>query len=234
MGEPQPGDFPDGIYIKGARGFLKANQVGNAGDYLLLDKTVDPINWSVVGAGTIGNGLSVRGTIAQLQEVVSSANQAANIVPAAIFGIGSWFYGLAVDDIPDSAYCVLSRLGAVFGFSTLKKVPVSALAVAANVLTVSTTGAHNFKAGDKVTLSGNTPAALNGEVTIAGITDEDTFTAAKVLVNTAGVTFGTADKTVDASDAHVQFIKKSGATVNQGAKDGDVCVFSAIAGGNSQ
>ena len=234
MGTPLPGDFPDAINLKSDQVLLKANQEGNAGDYVIADYTQDPVDWGVVGVGTVGNGLSVRGAIYQLQQYVSSLNQAANIVPAGVFGIGSWLYGYAVDDIKPLQYCVLYRLGAVFGFSPYKKIAASAADVTGNVLTVSTTLAHNLHAGDKVTLSGMTPAGLDGEVTIATITDSDTFTAAKTLANTAGTEFGTVDKVVDARDSHVQLVKKVGATYSQGAKSGDVCEFSMVLGGNAQ
>ena len=235
MGEPQPGDFPDPINVKGDQVLLKANQQGNAGDYVIADFDQDPVDWEVVAAGTVANGLSVRGAILQLQQAVSSVNQAANIVSAGVFGVGSWFYGKAVDDIKPNQYVVLSRLGAVFGFSPYKKVITSAAAVAANILTVTTSLAHKLHAGDTVILSGMSPATLNGEVVIASITNATVFTAAKTLANTVGVApFGTVDKEVGPEDSHAQYITKSGATYNQGVKSGDVCTLSMTRGGYAQ
>lgn len=56
---------------------------------------------------------------------------------------------------------------------------VASTSWAGGVLTINTAAANGFTSGNRIRISGATPAAYNGVYTITGITDTDTFTVAK-------------------------------------------------------
>lgn len=236
MGEPQPGDFPDPINIKTDNVLLKAEQTGKVGGYVRADNATDPISWEVLTTTIITrDGESVLGgAIAQLQEDVTSVGKLVNTVNAAVFGVGSWLYGIANAALRPNDYVMLSRKGTAFGFENIRKLSTTSVARASNVITVTTRAAHGLKVGDTVTLSGFVPVGLNITGRVASITDEDTFTINDTGSAETATTQGLASTPVLANHAHAQFIKKSGATYNQGAAADDICVFSMLRGGMTQ
>ena len=231
MGEPQPGDFPDPAYIRTDNVLLTADQSGLAGGYVQSNNSAVPIDFSVVTTTGHTDGRTVLGgAIEQLQQAVSSQGSAANIVNAACFGVGSWFFGIANGGIAPNDYVMLSRSGTRFGFENIKRVGVTSAAVSSNVVTVTTPSPHGLQQYDKVSLVGFAPTAFNTELTVKSVTSATVFTAD--LTTTASTsTVGQLALPVTGAEAHAQFVKKSGATFDQGAAAGDICVFSMLKGG---
>ena len=234
MGEPRPGDFPDPAYIRTDNVLLKADQLGDAGDYVQADRTQSPIDFGVVTTSDHADGRTVTGgAIEQLQQAVSSQGSAANLVNAACFGVGSWFYAFSNGALSPNDYVMLSRSGTRFGFENILRSAVTGVAYASNVVTVTTPASHGLKVYDKVSLVGFAPAAYNRTLTVKTVTSATVFTADVSGISAAPTATGQLAMPVDGSNAHAQLVKKSGATFDQGAAAGDICVFSMLKGGAS-
>ena len=233
MGEPRPGDFPDPINVRGSNVLLKTDQIGAAGGYVRADQSADPVNWQVLNTTVISqDGISVLGgAIEQLQQDVVSTGIADNLVNAATFGVGSWFYGISNGKLNPNDFVMLSRRSTVMGFENQRHIKISTAALASTLLTINTASDHHLKVGDVVTISGFTPAPINGTWPVTAITDKDTAVIDTSATGTTVTVIGFLDTYVTASEAHAQFVKKSGATYNQGAITGDICVFSMLKGG---
>jgi len=233
MGEPQPGDFPDPINVKTENVLLKATQVGSAGAYVRYNPAATA-SWEVINTTLITDQGTIIGEgFGQLQQDVDSTGLADAVANAAIFGVGSWFYGLANGAIKPNAYVMLNRTGTQFGFSSDRQMAVgnTAMSVSTNVATITTNVPHHLKVGDTVVTTGFTPSAFNATLKVASIVDEDTFTAALTTADATSTVGGLASTPVTGEFAHAQFVKKSGATYSGAAALNDVCVFSMLKGG---
>lgn len=233
MGEPQPGDFPDPINVRTANILLKATQIGSVGDYVRFDSTGTPA-WEVITTTLIPTQGMIQGAgFVQLQQDVNSTGIADAVANAGAFGPGSWFYGLANDVLNPNDYVVLTRRGTQFGFENTRDLSGGATdaAVASNVITITTDNPHHLKVGDIVVTTGFTPSDFNGTITVASITDEETFTGALTASDATSTIFGLVETAVTGEFAHAQYIKKSGDTFESGAILDDICVFSILKGG---
>lgn len=231
MGEPQPGDFPDPIYVKTANILLKANQVGSAGDYARYNPAATA-SWNVIDTTLITAQGTVLGSgFVQLQQDVDTTGIADAVANAGAFGPGSWFYGLANGTLNPNDYVMLGRIGTQFGFKNTRDMLSASASVTSNVITINTTVPHHLKVGDTVVTTGFTPSAFNATLKVATIVDEDSFTAALVTADAPATVQGLVSIAVTGEFAHAQFIKKSGATYDQGAVLNDICVFSMLKGG---
>lgn len=235
MGEPVPGDFPDPIYVKTANVLLKATQVGSAGDYLRYNTTGTKA-WEVINTTLITVQGSITGEgFVQSQQDFNSTGIADAVANAGAFGPGSWFYGLANGTINPNDYVMLGRIGTQFGFKNTRDITPVDVVVATNVGTVDFgTIRHGLKVGDRVTLSGFTPADMNdADNEVLSITDEFIVTIALTAADATSTVQGLVSTIVTANFAHAQFIKKSGDTFSDGAVLNDTCVFSMLTGGQA-
>ena len=233
MGEPQPGDFPDPINVRTANILLKATQIGSAGDYARYNVSGTKA-WEVVTTTLISVQGSITGQgLVQLQQAVNSTGIADAVANAGAFGPGSWFYGLANGIIRPNAYVMLGRIGTQFGFKETRDITPVDVVVATNVGTIDFgTIRHGLKVGDRVSLTGFTPADMNdADNEVLSITDEFIVTITLVAADATSSVSGLVSTQVTADFAHAQFIKKSGTTFYDGAVLNDTCVFSMLKGG---
>ncbi len=232
MGEPQPGDFPDPINVRTANILLKATQIGSAGDYARFDSSGTPA-WNVITTALITVQGSITGAgFVQLQQDVNSTGIADAVANAGVFGPGSWFYGLANGTLNPNDYVMLGRIGTQFGFKNTRDITPVDVVVATNVGTVDFgTIRHGLKVGDRVTLTGFTPADMNdADNEVLTITDEFIVTITLVAADATSSVQGLVSTPVTADFAHAQYIKKSGETFEAGAVLDDICVFSILKG----
>jgi len=237
MGEPVPGDFPDPINVRTANILLKTLQTGSSGDYARYNVSGTKA-WEVITTTLITVQGSILGEgFVQLQQDVNTTTPvvADAVANAGVFGPGSWFYGLANGTIRPNDYVMLGRIGTQFGFKNTRDITPVDVVVATNVGTIDFgTIRHGLKVGDRVTLTGFTPADMNdANNEVLSITDEFIVTITLVAADATSTVQGLVEIPVTGEFAHAQFIKKSGATFSDGAVLNDTCVFSMLKGGQS-
>lgn len=235
MGEPQPGDFPDPINVRTANILLKTLEVGSVGDYARFDSSGTPA-WEIIDTTLITVQGSITGAgFVQLQQDINTTTPvvADAIANAGAFGPGSWFYGLANGVINPNDYVMLGRIGTQFGFKNTRDITPVDVVVATNVGTIDFgTIRHGLKVGDRVSLTGFTPADMNdADNEVLTITDEFIVTITLVAADATSSVEGLVSTPVTAQFAHAQYIKKSGDTFEAGAILDDICVFSMLKGG---
>lgn len=233
MGEPLPGDYPDPINVRTVNVLLKATQVGSSGGYVRFDSSGTPA-WEIINTTLITVQGSITGAgFIQLAQDIDSTGIADAVANASGFGPGSWFYGLANGTLNPNDYVMLGRIGTQFGFKNTRDITPVDVVVATNVGTVDFgTIRHGLKVGDRVTLTGFTPADMNdADNEVLTITDEFIVTITLVAADATSTVQGLVSTPVTAQFAHAQYIKQSGETFESGAVLDDICVFSMLKGG---
>ena len=238
MGEPRAGDFPDPIYTKTAHVELGAHPAGKSGDYLKFDKITD--DWTLLtDTNILDNEVIGGGGIAQIQHDVA-ASTIPKAVVASVFTLGSWFYGIANTVLNSNDYVFLTKVGGVFGFSSVTPaLPITILATAVNnivTLNVAVPGGSETKIGDEIIMAGQVPVLYSGRFPVVS---KNSFSISVLNHSASGpvTTPGTFQIMADAAGAHAQFVKVSGDTSKRNAAVGDVCIFTMLSGGmrnNSQ
>lgn len=222
MGEPVPGDIADPIYLKTTNVPVAGGVDKKKGDFLNYSSTDS--SWAAISTTNIAPVPNPN--FIQLQEDIDATGQADGAMNAAGFATGSRIYAMAGSVMPAGSKCRLVAYAAdKVGFAKTYTQPVSA-AIASNVVTCTTTGAHGLKPGDAVTIDAGSGDLDGADLIVSSVTSDTVFTAALTAANAAAVT-GTI--TVDVEDnphlADATFVKPAGATVVRPAAVDDVGIF---------
>lgn len=232
MGEPRPGDFPDPINVRTANVPMQSGETGKSGEYVAFRSVVN--GWERVNTSNFSAQGPIEKTFAQAQQDYVSV--APNLTTkVAVFGPGSWFYGLANGPINPNDYVILDRTGTQFGFTRIRKVPIVTAALASNTLTVEFLAPHRITVGELTEIVGSiVPEANSTPLLILTVTNAGkNFTATVSGNNISAAAGGTLNEPVDANFATAQYIKVSGTSIQSSAILNDVCVFSILKGGQS-
>ena len=144
--------------------------------------SASPTPWILAAGGASSNGMqrmltgqrTLHTTARSLHPGLLRATRRALIAASAVPSITSW-----------PAVCVLAQgkqvlpVQALTAFTKAESWPVASAVRAANVITVTTTGAHDFDAGDPVTLAGLSDGSFNGSFSVASVTGNVSFTVAQ-------------------------------------------------------
>lgn len=144
--------------------------------------SASPTPWILAAGGPSSNGVqrmltgqrTLHTTARSLHPGLLRANRRALIAASGVPSITSW-----------PAVCVLAQgkqvlpVQALTAFTKAESWPVASAVRASNVITVTTAGAHDFDAGDPVTLAGLSDGSFNGSFSVSSVTGNVSFTVAQ-------------------------------------------------------